>query len=325
MGTRANAYPNYSKLNYKLEDTYSGPDFFSNFDYFTGYDPSHGFVHYVDAAGSNATNLTSISSTSSSPSTAILRVDSSDQNATTGRRSVRITSQKQYSSGLFIFDILHTPYGCATWPALWLTDPANWPANGEIDIVEAVNAGNTGNQVTLHTSQGCKVGKHRKRKQTGRAAGYDCWNMTNGNEGCGVQGPVESFGEKFNEGGGGVYAMEWRTQGIRVWMFPRNSLPADISAVVSSSSNSSNSAVPDPSTWSTPLADFPNTECDIGTHFKNQSIVANIDLCGDWAGRPTVFDTGSCTGLCSDWVAFKASGFDQAYWEFGGWWVYGAV
>ena len=72
-------------------------------------------------------NLTYASTTS-----AILRVDTSETDATTGRKSVRIESKNQYDSGLFIFDILHTPYGCGTWPAVWLTDPSNWPMNGEI-------------------------------------------------------------------------------------------------------------------------------------------------------------------------------------------------
>lgn len=32
---KANAYPDYSAINYTLVDTYSGEDFFDNFDYFT--------------------------------------------------------------------------------------------------------------------------------------------------------------------------------------------------------------------------------------------------------------------------------------------------
>jgi len=42
--------------------------------------------------------------------------------AGTGRNSVRIGSKKQYTKGLFIFDIKHTPTGCGTWPALWLSE-----------------------------------------------------------------------------------------------------------------------------------------------------------------------------------------------------------
>ena len=39
-------------------------------------------------------------------------------------------------------------------PALWTTDPDHWPRHGEIDVVEAVNLGNKGNNVSLHTSGG---------------------------------------------------------------------------------------------------------------------------------------------------------------------------
>lgn len=336
LGTRANAYPNYYKIGYTLKDTCklahnhtsgngnikltvadAGDTFFNDFDFFTGYDPTHGFVHYVDAAGSFAQNLTSTSNTTqpdslSSSGTAILRVDTSDQNATTGRRSVRITSKQTYSSGLFIFDVVHTPYGCATWPALWLTDPSVWPTHGEIDVAEAVNKATTGNQMTLHTTEGCKMGQHRRRQQTGRAISYDCFNGTNSNEGCAVEGPATSFGEAFNAAGGGVYAMELRAEGIRVWLFDRKAIPADVTA-----------GNPDPSTWGTAMADFPNLECDIGAHFKNMSIIANINLCGDWAGQPQIFgQDGLCPGTCTDWVANEASSFEQAYWEFGGFWVY---
>jgi len=110
LGTRANRYPDYNRLNYQLKDNYSGVNFFDQFDYFTGYDPSQGFVHYVDQAGSQQMNLTYATAVS-----AVLKVDTSETNAITGRKSVRITSKNQYNGGLFIFDVAHTPYGCGTW------------------------------------------------------------------------------------------------------------------------------------------------------------------------------------------------------------------
>jgi hypothetical protein len=292
---KANRYPDYSKLTYSLAENCryflmllieemltcadTGSTFFDNFDYFTGYDPSSGFVHYVPADEAAQYNLTYASSSS-----AILRVDTSVTNetvpnASTGRFSVRITSKTQYGlDNLFIFDVKHTPTGCATWPALWMSDPSNWPTNGEIDIMEAVNVvGSTNNQMTLHTDAGCTM--NVKRKETGKVLTTNCVNSTDENAGCGVS-PVDNttFGDTFNNNGGGILAMELRSAGIRIWQFNRSSIPADLSA-----------GSPDPSVWGEATADFPGTDCNIGNHFKNQSIIANIDLCGSWAGATSTY------------------------------------
>jgi hypothetical protein len=292
--SKKNKYPDYTKLNYSLAETCefllffpgqnanycpdSGKSFFNGFDYFTGYDPSYGFVHYVPEERATALNLTY-----AGDSSAILRVDtsvgpSSQPNASTGRFSVRVTSKQQYGlNNLFIFDVKHSPMGCGTWPALWLTDPSNWPTNGEIDVMEAVNVvGSTSNQMTLHTSSGCTM--NVKRKETGKSLTTSCVNSTDDNAGCGVDAGSTTFGSDFNSAGGAVMAMELRSAGIRVWQFGRSDIPSDIT-----------SGSPDPSTWPEATADFPGTNCDIGTHFRNQSIIANIDLCGSWAGAQSVY------------------------------------
>jgi len=220
----------------------------------------------------------------------MLKVDtsvgpSSKPDASTGRFSVRLESKKQYNRGLFLFDVKHSPYGCATWPALWLVDPSHWPDHGEIDVLEAINPGapstlsTGGNSATLHTSPDCRM--DGKRNMTGSIAeifgtsnlATDCDVSTsnkNNNAGCGVEGGPETYGAGFNTAGGGIMAVEWRAEGIRIWQFARQGIPADIQA-----------GSPDPASWPVPLADFPNTNCDIGSHFRNASIVANIDLCGD--------------------------------------------
>lgn len=206
--------------------------------------------------------------------TAVLRVDTTvgpgdEPDASTGRFSVRVTSKTTYDEGLFLFDVKHTPYGCGTWPALWLTDPSNWPDNGEVDIMEAINQADEGNQMTLHTSKGCSVGGV-KRKQSGDSLSGTCNANKNDNAGCGVQGDEDSYGQGFNDKDGGMMAVEWRDAGIRMWQFARDDIPDDIT-----------SQKPDPSTWGTAAADFPSTKCDIGNHFRNQSIVVNINLCGE--------------------------------------------
>lgn len=195
--------------------------------------------------------------------------------------------------------------------------------------MEAVNVvSSTKNQMTLHTSSGCSMDV--KRKETGKAIHSSCVNSTNANAGCGVHGHSESYGAGFNAAGGGVMAMELRSAGIRIWQFGRGAIPSDIS-----------SGSPDPSTWSEAAADFPNTDCDIDSHFKNQSIVVNIDLCGDWAGEQKLYDIDCRSsfrssqdsfiltrkkgpGTCTDFVANNATAFKDAYWEFNHFTVYQA-
>ncbi|KAI1332090.1 glycoside hydrolase family 16 protein [Xylariaceae sp. FL0255] len=307
---KANRYPDYSRLTYSLKDTYSGTSFFDNFDYFTGYDPAQGFVHYVPEVQASQLNLTY-----ASDSSAVLRVDTSVGNtstpdASTGRFSVRVTSKVQYDDGLFIFDVMHTPYGCGTWPALWLSDQANWPNNGEIDVMEAVNQATTGNQMTLHTTNDCSMGGV-KRKMSGKSVSGNCYNATDDNAGCGVTSSSSSYGTGFNSANGGIMAMEWRDQGIRMWQFARDAIPSDIT-----------DKTPDPTTWGEAAADFPDTDCDISSHFRNQSIIVDIDLCGQWAG--SVYSQDGCPSNCSDYVANYPSAFTDAYWEFGSFEIYKA-
>ncbi|OQE23725.1 hypothetical protein PENSTE_c008G09741 [Penicillium steckii] len=309
-GVKLNRYPDYTPLEYRLVDTYEGSSFFDKFDYFSDEDPTDGFVVYVNQEAAHDLNLTYATDTS-----AILRVDTFTPKAIAGRNSVRIESKQGYDHGLFIFDIIHTPYGCGTWPALWLTDGYNWPNNGEIDILETNNEGSHGNEVTLHTTEGCNMDV--KRKQTGSAVYTTCDNATHSNSGCGVVGDESTYGEAMNKNGGGIYALELREAGIRAWFFPRHSIPKEISDPT---------AIPDPSTWGEALADFPSTECDIGSHFKNQSIIANIDLCGSLAAQPQYYEQMyKCPGKCEDLVANHPSSFEEAYWEFASFKVFQAI
>lgn len=344
---KKNRYPDYSPLTYSLSETYAGEQFFDKFNYFTGYDPTGGMVHYVPQPQAEQLNLTY-----SSASRSILRVDTSVgpnsvPDASTGRFSVRVTSKSTYDKGLFLFDVRHAPLGCATWPALWLSDHDNWPTNGEIDVMEAMNPPAAGqvsaadapkdtthdgnsNMMTLHTTDGCSMSV--KREMEGNALQSNCLNSTNNNAGCGVAVPTQigggnGYGEGFNNGGGGVIALEVRDAGIRLWQFARDSsMPNDISnfaANVGASSGASR-VVPDPSTWGTATADFPSTECTIGNHFRNQSIIINVTICGD-AIYPRWGESGCPMDTCQDFQAQNPQAFTDAYWEFGGFEVYKAA
>ncbi|SPQ21189.1 f2cbb163-843c-445c-b6aa-eb9c4e475f41 [Thermothielavioides terrestris] len=315
----SSSYPDYTQLNYTLIDTYSGTSFFDKFEYFSRSDPTQGFVHYVDPGYAATYNLTY-----ATQSTAIIRVDTtvgpgSNPDASTGRFSVRLESKAQYGPGLFLFDVKHTPYGCGTWPALWLTE--NWPENGEIDLMEAVNQASAGGLTALHTTAGCTMAGVR-REMSGAAGQGDCYNATNGNTGCTVTGGAATYGPAFNAAGGGIVALEWRAEGIRVWVLGRDGGGGG-KGVISALPAAEQLAGPDMDTWGPPLADFPSTSCDVASHFRNQSIIVNIDLCGELPNA--VWASSGCPSNCTDYVANNPLAFTNAYWEFGAFQVYKAA
>lgn len=85
----------------------------------------------------------------------------------------------------------------------------NWPNGGEIDIFEGVNMMTT-NQMALHTQSGCSLSS--TATMTGKAGTTDCSSGT----GCTVdETQANSYGSSFNSAGGGVWAMQLETSGIR--------------------------------------------------------------------------------------------------------------
>ncbi|KAI9325170.1 putative endo-1,3(4)-beta-glucanase [Zopfochytrium polystomum] len=285
---------------YKLVDTFSGSTFFNNFDFFTGADPTHGTVQYLSQSAAQSAGII----TAGNPT--IIAADTTHVQSA-GRSSVRITSKKSYNTGLFAFDLNHMPAGCGTWPAVWMLGP-NWPNSGEIDIVEGVNV-NSNNQVTLHTSAGCSIDTSAQH-QSGSTLTTSCVSPGTDNSGCGVQGNSgNSYGSGFNSAGGGVYAMEWYNGSpgaIKVWFFPRGSVPSDLT------SNN-----PNPGNWGTPMAHFPLGSQCAPSHFANLQIVLDLTFCGDWAGK--VYGPG-CTGgsgdaACQYLVINYPQNFKEAYWS----------
>lgn len=283
---------------YTLQDAYNTTNFFQSFDFFNGPDPTSGFVNYVSASAANTTGLAGFSNNA-----VLLGVDHKTLNPPApGRASTRVTSKKAYNSGLFIADIAHMPGGCGVWPAFW-TVGKNWPADGEIDIIEGVNADTT-NAVTLHTSAGCNMAS-TGALSTSSLSTSNC-NANTAFDGCSFStASTQGFGAGFNANQGGVYAMEWTSSAISVWFFARSTIPADIT-----------SGKPSPPTWGTPTALFAGKGgCDIASHFQNHQIVFDTTFCGQWAGK--VWSSGSCASLaptCDAYVAQNPSAFATTYW-----------
>jgi hypothetical protein len=93
-------------------------------------------------------------------------------------------------------------------------------------------------------------------------------DQNNGNIGCNYVPPstdTSSYGDSFNAIGGGIYAVEWTDDTIKVWHFPRNAIPVDIVL-----------KVPDPSGWGEPEALFGGSTCDVDTFFNDMSIVLTM-------------------------------------------------
>ncbi|KXN87772.1 putative glycosidase C21B10.07 [Leucoagaricus sp. SymC.cos] len=287
---------------YSQTASHSGSGFLSAFSYEAIADPTHGRVNYVNAQTARAQNLTFVSGDHF-----VLRADFKTKLSSSGpgRNSVRLISNQQYATSVMVFNIRHMPQGCGTWPAVW-TVGADWPNNGEIDILEGVNDQGP-NQSTLHTTSGCTM--PASRSETGTPSGNNCDTAATNNAGCGVRmNDARSYGPALNNNGGGFYAIERTNSFIKIWFFPRGgSIPSDV-ANGSGSVNTAN--------WGTPTAYFPSTSCPISSKFGPQNIVINLTFCGDWAGQSSIYDASGCPSTCVDFVNNNPSAFTNAYFDF---------
>ncbi|RMZ90832.1 hypothetical protein DV736_g1915, partial [Chaetothyriales sp. CBS 134916] len=300
-----------TSASYSLLQDYSGNAFFEGFDFFTGPDPTAGYVQFQNITSANQTGLAGFIDIGNASQAVFMGVDSTEV-APEGRGAVRVSSRQSFQHALVIADIAHMPGGiCGTWPAFWMVGP-DWPTNGEIDIVEGVNDQTT-NIMTLHTSAGISLSTQSSSKSlapfAGKIATSNCdVNAPDQakNAGCSiVDNSNLTFGAGFNAAGGGVYATEWTSQFIKIWFFPRDSIPSDIT-----------SGRPQPqASWGKPRSLFQDGP-NLDDHFKNLQIVFDNTFCGDWAGE-VWNETQSCMALaptCEEYVTNNPQAFAEAYW-----------
>ncbi|KAN0086101.1 glycoside hydrolase family 16 protein [Tylopilus felleus] len=289
---------------YNLIHDYSGTNFFEGWNFYGYLDNlTWGNVTWVTQEVATTQNLAYVNNDNH----IILKVDNVT-NVTSGnlRNSVRITTQEAYDLGsLWIIDLNHIPYGCSVWPAFWSFGP-NWPQDGEIDIIENINL-NTDNQMAIHAINGCF--HYDNATELGTWGGSNC---TEGS-GCTVgETSPNSYGSSFTAAGGGVFATQFDVSGIFMWFWSRPDVPSAISQ---------NSSAIDVSSWGTPHAAFSSSTCNISQLFSPQNLVLDIDLCGDWAGVPSIYESQcsdqGLTGLCyNDSVVGPGSPrFDEAYYD----------
>lgn len=330
----------HGSAGYTLQDDLSYKNFFSNFKLFSEADPTNGFVQYQALDSAMQKQYVGYFEDTKS---VYLGVDFETKNPK-GRASVRAESKKTWNQGLLVADIRHMPDStCGSWPAFWLLGvgedgKTEWPQAGEIDILEGVND-YTSNAVTLHTTTGCAVDNSTANATT-PATGQTSQDMPylgsmstdncdvkaadqDKNVGCSIKAPkpespggLPTYGTDFNNAGGGVYALEWTSDSISAWFFPRNSSVLSQNFAGNTTANSTL----DPATFGTPLAKFQGSGCDFNERFKDMKIIFNTAFCGDWAGK--IWDD-SCkaktkAATCEEYVQNNPEVFADSYWEIAG-------
>lgn len=280
-----------------VEDYFDSAGFFSHFDFFTSGDPTHGLVNYVDEGFASSNGM--ISSTSNS---AWMGTDSTTiLGGNQGRNSIRLTAKNAYTHMLVIIQVAKMPVSCGSWPAFWTTNQGNWPYSGEIDIIEGVH-NQQFNQMTLHTNDGCSA------SGAGDGMAQPITSSCEGNNGCGFLSNTPASFSQANSDGGGVWAMEWTSNGISVWFNPSGN-PFDNN--------------PDPSTFGQPQMNVPNGgNCNVDQHFASHNIIFDWTFCGDWAGQDSIWQNSGCSSsqypTCQSFVqgnpgAYSGVGWDVRY------------
>ncbi|KAF8318126.1 WSC-domain-containing protein [Clavulina sp. PMI_390] len=325
------AYVSSTKSSWTISDTWAGTSFFNGWTFDSFADPTHGIVDYQASGPAFSSGLAYVNSAGH----AVMGIDTTPNlNSTTNRKSIRIQTNKQYNSGIFVIDAVHMPAVCGAWPAFWTVGPTNWPANGEIDIVEGIHTA-IDNQMSIHTAPGCTMPTNGN--QTGSLTGSNnCDAAATGDAGCGVMSTqTGNYGAPYNSAGGGVHisafsqstfaiikltthtnlTVKWDSTGISIWFFQRGSIPSDISI-----------GQPQPTTWGVPAANWPASTCTPSQFFQNHVIVFDTTLCGDWAGSSSAW-TGTTNGqsqscasatgysTCAAYVRAQGAAFANAYWE----------
>lgn len=286
---------------YSLVETWQGKNFLDYFNFHVGSDPTNGYVNYLDKDHAENTGLYKVTDTGS-VYLGVDHVTKLDPNGK-GRDSVRVGTKKFYDKSLVIADIAHMPgSACGTWPAFWSVGK-EWPSDGEIDIIEGVNLQDH-NEIVMHTAGTCSL---TDTAMTGIVNATGCGEDL-GTVGCVIEGHKGSYGTSFNQQGGGVYALEWTEEHLKIWHFPRRLIPESIKR-----------GNPDVTQFGTPMA-LVKESCDVANSFKPQSFTFDVTFCGDWAGG--IFGDSGCPATdadsfksCHNYVANHPMAFKDSYWE----------
>ncbi|KAJ2900997.1 hypothetical protein MKZ38_002181 [Zalerion maritima] len=267
-------------------------------------DPTDGYVNYVDLA----TAKDDLNIVGEEDGQFFMKVDTSQEKNTAPVSSVRIESVANWRHFLIVGKFAKFPKpSCSVWPAFWTNGIGEWPKAGEMNMYEAWNL-DFFNRPALHTGRADEVGSLilNQEDMNGTLVREDCDNVTDGKYiGCVVQDDDVTYGSEE----GGVYAVQFESDKIRMWRWKNGQAPVDL-----------DDEHPDPDTWGTPVLATPSDQ-DLDNIFQKQQIILNIDICGGapdatWAAPSYGEDACStATGVdeCAAYVAgAEGSIFDGA-------------
>ncbi|KAK4700409.1 hypothetical protein P7C70_g5838, partial [Phenoliferia sp. Uapishka_3] len=165
--------------------------------------------------------------------------------------------------------------------------------------------------MSSHTSAGCK-------QQTSGFTGSFMMSSSDKNN-CDAYGKKwfgASSGAPFNGKKGGVYALQWDSNGVKVFHWLRGSIPSDVT-----------SGKPNPSSkWGQPENFVAAGGCSPFKHFTDLMLVINTNLCGTWGSGVWSQDLsyaggkGSCAAItgystCEAYVKSNGSKMKDMYWQ----------
>mmetsp|Transcript_107991 Transcript_107991/g.344786 ORF Transcript_107991/g.344786 Transcript_107991/m.344786 type:complete len:401 (+) Transcript_107991:55-1257(+) len=274
---------NESNGSYSLDWEASGESFFDGFD-FLAEDPNHGAADFVSSyADAQLAGVARISG-----SHAILRTGRRSTKAFK-RMSARIRTKKSWKHFLAAVHFKHLPWGCGVWPSFFTLGVGEWPAAGEMDILEYVNDGKA--MTSFHTSKECRLDEAKVNKYGSMPdanykgndnSNYNCltkYCATCKSLGCAPNTmPLLTCQQMADRPG--VFAMERTASFTKIFFIPSWAIPADLDA-----------GRPTPEAWDQwiisyyPFGDSESTCPEPDDIMSKQRFVLQILLCGDWASK----------------------------------------
>lgn len=140
-----------------------------------------------------------------------------------------------------------------------------WPTKGEIDIVENWNDLSF-NRNTAHVDDPKVIGDCTivASDMSATAKSSNCYDHASGQydyQGC----SADQYGAPFGSSDGGVYALEWNSDFLKIWSWSHAATPSDVKK-----------GLPLPLTWGLPQ--FMIHKCSIDKAFRDMKLVFNIDF-----------------------------------------------